>query len=114
MSNISIKDESGKLLMADEEQNNRWVEYFLHILKQRRTALKMKGNWRNQQLEVKTGDVNIEVKEIDIEDLPNRKAPGPDTIPTELLKAGGRTMAEHDCSTIAGDKRSYRKNGEKR
>ncbi|EYB99957.1 hypothetical protein Y032_0119g867 [Ancylostoma ceylanicum] len=73
MSNIPIKDKTGKLLMSDEEQNNRWVEQFRNILNQ--PDLPQTYNFYDEreaigtvdEFDVNTGDISVEETEAVLE-----------------------------------------------
>ncbi|EYC18020.1 hypothetical protein Y032_0028g1635 [Ancylostoma ceylanicum] len=99
-SNIPIKDKNGKLLMSDEEQNNRWIDHFCNILNQPDPPQTYNFDDEREaigaiyELDVNTDDMGVEETEAAIRSLRNKKAPGLDEIPAELLKEGGRTMVE--------------------
>ncbi|EYC02895.1 hypothetical protein Y032_0097g3003 [Ancylostoma ceylanicum] len=107
--------------MSDEEENNRWIERLRDILNQPDPPKtndfddERKVFGAVDALDVNTGDISVEETEAAIRSLRNKKAPGLDEIPPELLKAGGRTMAEqltrlfNDCWRQAKITEEWRK-----
>ncbi|EYC20260.1 hypothetical protein Y032_0022g535 [Ancylostoma ceylanicum] len=100
MLNIPTKDKNGKLLMSDEELNKRWIEHFRDVFNQSDPPQtynfddEREATGAVDELDVNTGDISVEGTETAIRSLRNKKSPDLDEIPAELLKAGGRTMAE--------------------
>ena len=95
---IPIKDKSGKILLSEQDQNDRWVEHFSEVLNQPTplTILSIDEEVKNA-----TEDLNItrelisknEIKK-GLTSLSNNKAAGLDCLPAELLKCGGDAMVE--------------------
>lgn len=94
--NVPVKDKNGKLLIAQEEQNRRWVEHFQETLNQLEptTMYNFEAVDTQETLGVNTGEITIAEVKIAIKSLKNNKAAGLDEIPVELLKHGGQAMAE--------------------
>ena len=89
-----IKDEEGKVLVADGDIKERWETYFYKLFND-------EGEWSIYELEDLTGEVepNLafyrrirvgEVKEA-LKKMENSKAVGPDGIPIEVWKCLGET-----------------------
>ncbi|EPB69589.1 reverse transcriptase [Ancylostoma ceylanicum] len=107
--------------MSDEGRNNRWTEHFRDILNQPNPPQTYNFDDEREaigavdELDVNTGDISVEETEDAIRSLKNKKAPGLDEIPAEILKAGGRSMAEqltrlcNDCWRQAKIPEDWRK-----
>jgi hypothetical protein len=95
---VPIKSKDGKLLLTEEEQNNRWKEHFKLILNQPEPTLDLNLNIDEeviQELEVNMSGITIEETKQAIRSLKNNKAPGMDDISTELLKHGEKVGAKY-------------------
>ncbi|EYB89769.1 hypothetical protein Y032_0228g2890 [Ancylostoma ceylanicum] len=79
-------DKNGKLLMSDEEQNNRKIEHFRDILNQADPPQTYNFDDEREsigavdELDVNTGNVCLDETEITIGSLRNKKVPGLDEI----------------------------------
>jgi hypothetical protein len=97
---IAIHDKDGNTLTNSEDRLNRWREYFDEML----NVNTMVDEQILQQIPKSTLDpkelsLQDDVPTVDevvkaIQQFRNRRAPGKDEIPAELLKAGGLTLAE--------------------
>lgn len=97
---IAIHDKDGNSLMNSEDRLNRWREYFEEMFNVETVV----DEWALQQIpqppldpkELSLQDAVPTIEEVmkAIQQIKNRKAPGKDGIPIELLKVGGRPLAE--------------------
>ncbi|PIO70049.1 hypothetical protein TELCIR_08113, partial [Teladorsagia circumcincta] len=94
--NVPVRDENGRLLLSDENQNERWVEHFHDVLNQAEPKKTYCFNEMDtaDEIEVNIGDITIEETDQAIKCLRTKKAPGLDGIHGELLKEGGRSITE--------------------
>jgi len=90
---VFIKNKSGKILLSDEEQLDRWVEHFTEVLNQPipSSTFDLQDEIANE-LDVPSIDFSKAKIESALRDLPNNKAAGIDHFPAELLKSGGDEM----------------------
>ena len=90
----NIKDKNNKVLDKEEDIKQRWKDYYSELYNSPRQ------NDRTILTEIppninsdKEADISIEVEK-DLDSMKNGKAAGPDGIPAELLKYGGKPMIE--------------------
>jgi hypothetical protein len=85
-----VKDEQGDLVVDSHSILARWRNYFAQVLN-------VHGVNVIRQAEIHTAELlvpepSVSEIELPIEKLKSHKSPGIDQIPTELIKAGGRTI----------------------
>ena len=101
-SNISVKDENGKLISDPELVRNRWKEYIekLYNAEGKSHSLNIKPATDMDGI----GPCILEEEVVTaIKELKNNKAEGIDEIPAELLKCMGNTAVKvfiHLCQKI--------------
>lgn len=90
----SCRSREGTILSDREEVLNRWNEHFDHLLNgdEEEDEIAIDNLQMNNQ-EMVTPPTLEEVI-MGIDRLKNNKAPGPDTIPSELIKGGGMEVAK--------------------
>ncbi|VDP13512.1 unnamed protein product [Heligmosomoides polygyrus] len=92
---VPIKDKSGRLLVSEAEQNERWVKHLREVYNQPQPSATPTFNHENGlgELNINTGYITVEETKTAIRGLKNGKAPGLDEI-AEMLEAGAAPVAE--------------------
>eukprot|EP00736_Rhodelphis_marinus_P007819 Rmarinus@m.22826 len=111
----AIRDESGNLCHTDTEVGACWSRHFAGLASPHppthaddvfRATIEaaVEGMWESQDEGPAELNRPFSIDEIEcvISSLPTRKAPGPDQIPNELLKAGGEAMI-HSLTALFND-----------
>ena len=89
-----VKDKNGKMLRGTDEQLNRWQEHFCELLNRPAPENPPEIDEAEEDLPISCDrPTRAEIRKA-IGLLRNGKAPGPDEIPAEALKAGSGTMVE--------------------
>ena len=86
ISHHQVHSKDGKLLTAENEQLNRWREYFEELLNRPPPAITPNIPPANTLLNIKTEPPSKREIRKALQHLKNDKAPGPDGIPPEALK----------------------------
>ena len=88
--NASIRDDSGEIVTGNDKVTDRWVEYFEDLLNIE-VSDDDPTNVQTDQEDVLPVDNPITMEELEkaIKLTKDNKAPGPDEIPVETIKAGG-------------------------
>ncbi|VDO87740.1 unnamed protein product, partial [Schistosoma curassoni] len=82
-----VKSKEGKVITKIEEQQNRWVEHFNELLNRPAQLNPPNIEAAPTDLPINVGSPTIEEISIAIRQIKSGKAPGPDNIPAEALKA---------------------------
>ncbi|XP_078663299.1 uncharacterized protein LOC144906655 [Branchiostoma floridae x Branchiostoma belcheri] len=92
--NKPVQDKDGKLLVAKEEQMERWKEHFKDILNRPPPLDPPEIEPHEEELQIRTGPPSkAEIRKA-IASLKNGKAAGPDFIPAEAWKEAGELSVE--------------------
>ncbi|PIO72195.1 hypothetical protein TELCIR_05886 [Teladorsagia circumcincta] len=94
--NVPVRDKNGRLLLSDEDQNERWVEHIHGVLNQPEPKKTYCFNEMDtaDEIEVSIGDITIEETDQAIKCLRTKKAPGLDGIHGESLEASSKSITE--------------------
>ena len=95
-SNIPVKDKHGKTLLAEGDQNARWIEHFKETLKQPIPISTVRFDNHPTIARIQANMEPITAEEVTkaIQAPKNSKAPGFDQIPPELLKCNCNGMIQ--------------------
>ena len=89
-----VKDKLGQTIPSQEEQMNRWAEYFEELLNRPRPSNAPNIPEAGTDLPINTDNPTREEIRAAIKKLKNNKAAGPDGIPAEALKTDINTSVE--------------------
>ena len=90
---VGIKDKNGNKLTKEQDIRNRWTEYAKDIYKDREThnattLSNLQNRYTAERIMVEDDILRAEVEKA-IRQLKDKKSPGFDEIPAELIKCGG-------------------------
>ena len=89
-----VKDKDGGQIMGDEQQKNRWKEYFEELLNRPAPQNPPDITQADTDLPIVCNAPTIEEIKRAIKQLRNGKSAGPDNIPAEALKSDPETIAK--------------------
>ena len=89
-----MKDKTGRQLVGEEQQRKRWVEHFEELLNRSRPQNPPVILPAAQDLDIESGTLTRDEIRMAIGQLKSGKAPGPDCIPCEALKADIETTVD--------------------
>ena len=84
---LHVKDKQGKVITTDKEQAARWKQHFQEVLNRPDPAESADSPPSEVNLDIETKPPNTAEVRSAIENMRNGKAPGIDSLQTELLKA---------------------------
>jgi len=102
---VPIVDKQGRLLTTEAEQVTRWVEKFSKVLKRPPPTIEAEVQDPDTDLDVSTAPSEKEEIMAAIRSLKSGKAPGQDSLNTELFKAEPEFPAQVPqplCSNMGG------------
>lgn len=97
----AIKDSDGTILMEPEKKIVRWKEYFVDLLNGTILTDPIE-NATYQKAEPFIKEISKEEVKEAIKNLKNWKAPGSDSIPSELIKFGGKDIITSFTGYVIG------------
>ena len=92
--NCPVKDKNGDIITGEEKERKRWAEHFEEILNRPPPPVPPDIPPATEPLEVNTGPPTKQETMKAIKSLKTGKAPGPDGIPPEALKADIQTSTD--------------------
>ena len=92
--NCPVKDKNGDIITGEEKERKRWAEHFKEILNRPPPPAPPDIPRAVEPLEVNTGPPTKQETTKAIKSLKTGKAPGPDGIPPEALKADIQTSTD--------------------
>ena len=96
----AIKDKNNHILTEPEEIAERWREYFCDLLNEPNEQFIVEQEEVIEREEENEQPITIDELQMAVSKMKNRKSPGDDGLPVEVLKAGGQNVMEQLLTNV--------------